>query len=205
MAYLYVFLGAGAGGALRHGVNLLAARLLGTGFPFKEVGHIDEYLRMLKNVMKTCSGVRRPGAASIDLASVASGRFDAFWENRLSPWDFAAGMLLVGASSDRHGERVLHAAACAAVVSAGALGAALFDDPVMRVVCIAIMQIAVTSFLAPFWCIPSLLLSGSSAAPRDTWCSTSRAATTRSASRWRRRFWNTASRARGGAPRRTPN
>ena len=76
----------------------------------------------------------------------------------------AAGMLLVGASSDRHGERPLHAAACAAVVSAGALGAALFQDPIMRIVCIAIMQIAVTSFLAPFWCIPTLLLSGSSAA-----------------------------------------
>ena len=45
--------------------------------------------------MAEVSGVRRPGAASLDLASVACGRFDAFWENRLSAWDFAAGMLLV--------------------------------------------------------------------------------------------------------------
>jgi len=69
--------------------------LLGTGFPFKEVGHIDEYLAMLRNAMKTCAGVRRPGAAALDLAWVACGRIDGFWEMGLSPWDMAAGALLI--------------------------------------------------------------------------------------------------------------
>ena len=69
--------------------------LLGTGFPFKEVAHLDEYVRMLKNAMRTCSGVRRPGAAALDLAWVACGRYDGFWEMGLSPWDMAAGALLV--------------------------------------------------------------------------------------------------------------
>lgn len=69
--------------------------LVGTGFPFKVIDNIDDYLRMLKNVMKTCSGVRRPGAAALDLAWVACGRLDAFWERGLSAWDMAAGALLV--------------------------------------------------------------------------------------------------------------
>ena len=69
--------------------------LIGTGFPFKEIGHIEEYVRMLKNVMRTCSGVRRPGAAALDLAWVACGRTDGFWEIGLSPWDMAAGALLI--------------------------------------------------------------------------------------------------------------
>ncbi len=69
--------------------------LMGTGFPFKEMGHLDEYLRMFGNVTRTCSGVRRPGAAALDLAWVAAGRFDGFWEIGLSPWDMAAGALLV--------------------------------------------------------------------------------------------------------------
>jgi myo-inositol-1(or 4)-monophosphatase len=69
--------------------------LVGTGFPFKVIANIDDYLRMLKNVMKTCAGVRRPGAAALDLAWVACGRTDAFWERGLSPWDMAAGALLV--------------------------------------------------------------------------------------------------------------
>ena len=69
--------------------------LLGTGFPFKEITHLDEYVRMLKNAMRTCSGVRRPGAAALDLAWVACGRYDGFWEMGLSPWDMAAGALLV--------------------------------------------------------------------------------------------------------------
>jgi myo-inositol-1(or 4)-monophosphatase len=69
--------------------------LLGTGFPFKEISHLDDYVRMLKNAMRTCSGVRRPGAAALDLAWVACGRYDGFWEMGLSPWDMAAGALLV--------------------------------------------------------------------------------------------------------------
>lgn len=69
--------------------------LIGTGFPFKESRDIAPYQVQMSRVMAHVAGVRRPGAASIDLASVASGRFDAFWENMLAPWDFAAGMLLV--------------------------------------------------------------------------------------------------------------
>ena len=69
--------------------------LMGTGFPFKEVGHLDDYLRMFRNVTLTCSGIRRPGAAALDLAWVAAGRIDGFWEIGLSPWDIAAGALLV--------------------------------------------------------------------------------------------------------------
>lgn len=69
--------------------------LVGTGFPFKDASDIAPYQAQMSRVMAGVSGVRRPGAASIDLASVACGRFDAFWEARLSPWDFAAGMLLV--------------------------------------------------------------------------------------------------------------
>jgi myo-inositol-1(or 4)-monophosphatase len=69
--------------------------LMGTGFPFKEIGGIDDYLRMFKNMTLGCSGIRRPGAAALDLAWVAAGRFDGFWEIGLSPWDMAAGVLLV--------------------------------------------------------------------------------------------------------------
>ena len=69
--------------------------LMGTGFPFREIDNLDDYLRMLKNVMTTTSGIRRPGAAALDLAWVACGRIDGFWEIGLSPWDMAAGALLV--------------------------------------------------------------------------------------------------------------
>ena len=69
--------------------------LVGTGFPFREYVNVDEYLRMLKNVMGNTAGVRRPGAAALDLAWVGAGRMDAFWEIGLSPWDMAAGALIV--------------------------------------------------------------------------------------------------------------
>jgi myo-inositol-1(or 4)-monophosphatase len=69
--------------------------LIGTGFPFRVIERVDDYLRMLKNVMKTTSGVRRPGAAALDLAYVACGRLDGFWERGLSPWDMCAGVLLI--------------------------------------------------------------------------------------------------------------
>jgi myo-inositol-1(or 4)-monophosphatase len=69
--------------------------LVGTGFPFREFAHVDDYLRMMKNVMAGTAGMRRPGAAALDLAWVAAGRFDAFFEMGLSPWDMAAGALLV--------------------------------------------------------------------------------------------------------------
>ena len=69
--------------------------LIGTGFPFKMFEHDTAYLAMLKDIMKNSAGVRRPGAAALDLASVAAGRLDGFWEIGLSPWDMAAGALLI--------------------------------------------------------------------------------------------------------------
>jgi len=69
--------------------------LLSTGFPFKELENIDEYLKGMKRLMHMCSGIRRPGAAALDLAWVAAGRSDGFWEMGLSPWDMCAGALLV--------------------------------------------------------------------------------------------------------------
>lgn len=69
--------------------------LIGTGFPFKDPADIAPYHRQMAAVMAEVAGLRRPGAASLDLAHVACGRFDGFWEMQLAPWDFSAGMLLV--------------------------------------------------------------------------------------------------------------
>jgi myo-inositol-1(or 4)-monophosphatase len=73
----------------------LAMALIGTGFPFKELGRMDLYLKQLRSIMSHASGVRRAGAAALDLAYVACGRLDGFWELGLSPWDVAAGALLI--------------------------------------------------------------------------------------------------------------
>jgi len=69
--------------------------LVGTGFPFKELSRIEPYVRQLRRLMTGSSGVRRAGSAALDLAYVASGRLDAFWEMGLSAWDMAAGALLI--------------------------------------------------------------------------------------------------------------
>jgi len=69
--------------------------LVGTGFPFKELGRLDQYSRQLRSLMTHSSGVRRAGAAALDLAYVACGRLDAFWEMGLAPWDMAAGALMI--------------------------------------------------------------------------------------------------------------
>jgi len=69
--------------------------LVGTGFPFKELNRLDLYIKQMKKIMETSSGLRRAGAAALDLAYVACGRLDAFWELGLSPWDMAAGALLI--------------------------------------------------------------------------------------------------------------
>lgn len=69
--------------------------LIGTGFPFRDLTRLDEYQRQFARVAAATSGVRRAGAAAIDLADVAAGRFDGFWEQRLSAWDIAAGILLI--------------------------------------------------------------------------------------------------------------
>jgi len=74
----------------------LERALIGTGFPYRSNVHwLDSYMAMLKAVIQHTSGIRRPGSAALDLAYVAAGRLDAFWELGLSPWDTAAGTLLI--------------------------------------------------------------------------------------------------------------
>ena len=73
----------------------LQQSLIGTGFPFRDFKHLDIYLSMFKSMLQKTSGIRRPGSAALDLAYVANGSLDAFWEIGLSPWDIAAGALLV--------------------------------------------------------------------------------------------------------------
>ena len=75
--------------------------LVGTGFPFKNLEFLDEYLQQFERITRAQSGIRRAGSAALDLASVACGRFDAFWELRLAPWDIAAGLLLVREAGGR--------------------------------------------------------------------------------------------------------
>ncbi len=69
--------------------------LIGTGFPFRDGSYLDTYLRMMKAMIEQTAGLRRPGAAALDLAYVAAGFYDGFWEVGLNPWDVAAGSLLV--------------------------------------------------------------------------------------------------------------
>jgi myo-inositol-1(or 4)-monophosphatase len=69
--------------------------LIGTGFPFRMFEHVDAYTGMLKDMMTKTAGVRRAGSAALDLANVAAGRLDAFWEIGLAPWDMAAGCLMI--------------------------------------------------------------------------------------------------------------
>jgi len=73
----------------------LAESLIGTGFPFRQLQHLDDYVRMFKSITEHTAGIRRPGAAALDLAYVAAGRLDGFWEQGLSAWDMAAGSLLI--------------------------------------------------------------------------------------------------------------
>ena len=82
----------------------LEGALISTGFPYRaNTRFIDSYMLMLKSVMQQTAGVRRPGAAALDLAYVAAGRADAFWEIGLSPWDTAAGTLLIQEAGGRIG------------------------------------------------------------------------------------------------------
>jgi myo-inositol-1(or 4)-monophosphatase len=69
--------------------------LVGTGFPFKNLDKLDAYQRQFAAVTRRTAGIRRAGAAALDLCDVACGRFDAFWELNLAPWDVAAGILIV--------------------------------------------------------------------------------------------------------------
>jgi len=77
------------------GTRKLEQSLLGTGFPFRSLTDLDSALRTMKELLPRTSGIRRPGAAALDLAYVACGRFDGFWETGLQPWDMAAGCLLI--------------------------------------------------------------------------------------------------------------
>lgn len=72
-----------------------ALALIGTGFPFKDMQQLDLYQRQFAQVTRHTAGIRRPGSAALDLASVACGRFDGFWELNLMSWDYAAGVLLI--------------------------------------------------------------------------------------------------------------
>ena len=69
--------------------------LISTGFPFRKDDNFDNYLAMMGDLMQRTAGLRRPGAAALDLAYVAAGFTDAFFETGLQPWDVAAGSLLV--------------------------------------------------------------------------------------------------------------
>ncbi|MBI3344385.1 MAG: inositol-1-monophosphatase [Gammaproteobacteria bacterium] len=73
----------------------LDGTLLGTGFPFRKTEHLDAYLHMFKELTLLTAGIRRAGSAALDLAYVAAGRLDGFWEIGLAPWDMAAGALLI--------------------------------------------------------------------------------------------------------------
>ncbi len=73
----------------------LAQALVGTGVPYRDFSFMDRYLAIARELMQKTSGLRRPGSASLDLAYVACGRYDAFFEFGLKPWDIAAGVLLI--------------------------------------------------------------------------------------------------------------
>ncbi len=76
-------------------VTRLEHALLGTGFPFKTHEHLETWINTFRELLTHSSGVRRAGSAALDLAHVACGRLDGFWEFGLSPWDMAAGALLI--------------------------------------------------------------------------------------------------------------
>jgi myo-inositol-1(or 4)-monophosphatase len=97
-----VFSAVRGGGAFRNDEPIRVSRnaepsraLVGTGFPFKNLDKLDAYQRQFAAVTRQTAGIRRAGAAALDLCDVACGRFDAFWELSLAPWDVAAGILIV--------------------------------------------------------------------------------------------------------------
>ena len=78
-----------------------ARALIGTGFPFKDLTQAAQYVAQIATLMPLVSGMRRAGSAALDLADVSAGRFEGFWEQRLAPWDIAAGLLLVREAGGR--------------------------------------------------------------------------------------------------------
>ncbi|MBL8306144.1 MAG: inositol monophosphatase [Rubrivivax sp.] len=73
----------------------LSDSLIGTGFPFRKGDNFKRYVKMFETVMQSCAGLRRPGAAALDLCYVAAGCYDGFFETGLNPWDVAAGSLII--------------------------------------------------------------------------------------------------------------
>ncbi len=73
----------------------IAGSLLSTGFPYHDQSYLDTYIETMKTLMATAAGIRRPGSAALDLAWLAAGRTDGFWEFNLNAWDIAAGILIV--------------------------------------------------------------------------------------------------------------
>ena len=73
----------------------LSDSLIGTGFPFRKGDNFKRYVKMFEQVMQSCAGLRRPGAAALDLCYVAAGYYDGFFETGLNPWDVAAGSLII--------------------------------------------------------------------------------------------------------------
>src|SRR5690242_16704758 len=97
-----LFTAVAGGGARRNGQPIHVSKieeplkaLVATGFPFKDGDQVGQYLRGFGEAMRQAAGVRRVGSAALDLADVAAGRYEAFWELMLAPWDLAAGVLLV--------------------------------------------------------------------------------------------------------------
>jgi len=89
-------------GSFRNGDRIRVSRtdrlqhaLVGTGFPFKALDQLPRYLQQFGQVLETTSGVRRGGSAALDLCYLAQGSLDAFWELELSPWDIAAGLIIL--------------------------------------------------------------------------------------------------------------
>ena len=90
------------GGAFQNGAPISVSQLsepghalIGTGFPFSNMAQWTTYHRHMEAVATGAAGIRRPGSAALDLADVAAGRCDGFWELKLAPWDVAAGTLLI--------------------------------------------------------------------------------------------------------------
>lgn len=96
------------GGAWHDGQRLAVSELedperalIGTGFPFRDLSQLNLYLRQFAAVSRAAGAMRRAGSAALDLVDVALGRFDAFWELSLAPWDIAAGALIVREAGGR--------------------------------------------------------------------------------------------------------
>ena len=91
-------------------INKLDKSLLATGFPYDRRERADEYLKIYREFMVNSQGIRRDGAAALNLCYIANGRFDGFWEEQLVPWDVAAGSLIVaeagGSVTDFNGNKL---------------------------------------------------------------------------------------------------